>query len=63
MAAVVGLEDQPGKQSVIGDSSATSYSSGPSKFTSFATDLFKAFVSADLPHYKTTPKLGTSSEV
>jgi hypothetical protein len=45
-------KDGPGRQSLIGESSATSSSSGPSKFATFATDLCKAFVSADIPLFK-----------
>jgi hypothetical protein len=45
-AAVVDLIDRPGRQFVLGESSATSSFSRPSKF---ATDLCKAFVSADIP--------------
>jgi hypothetical protein len=46
-AAIARLKqkDRPGKQSLIGESSATSFS-GPSKFATFATDLCKASVSA-----------------
>jgi hypothetical protein len=53
IAAIARLKqkDRPGKQYVIGESSATS-SSGPSKFATFATDLCKAFVSADIPLFK-----------
>jgi hypothetical protein len=54
IAAIVRLKqkDRPGKQSLIGESSATSSSSGPSKFSTFAADLCKAFVSADIPLFK-----------
>jgi hypothetical protein len=49
-AAIARLKqkDRPGKHSLIGESSATSFS-GPSKFATFATDLCKASVSADIP--------------
>jgi hypothetical protein len=43
---------RPGRQSLIGESSATISSSGPSKFAAFSTDLCKAFVSADIPLFK-----------
>jgi hypothetical protein len=46
-AAIVCLKDVPGMQSLISKLSATS-SSGPSKFATFATDLCKAFVSAQI---------------
>jgi hypothetical protein len=54
IAVIVRLKqkDRPGRQSLIGESSTTSSSSGPSKFATFATDLCKAFVSADLPLFK-----------
>jgi hypothetical protein len=42
----------PGKQSLIGKSSTTSSSSGPSKFATFVTDLCKVFVSTDIPLFK-----------
>jgi hypothetical protein len=45
-------KDRPGRQSLIGESSATSSSSGPSKFATFVTDLCKTFVSADIPLFK-----------
>jgi hypothetical protein len=45
-------KDRPGRQSLSGESSATSSSSGPSKFATFATDLCKSFVSADIPLLK-----------
>jgi hypothetical protein len=45
-------KDWPDRQSLIGESSATSSSSGPSKFATFATDLCKAFVSANITHFK-----------
>jgi hypothetical protein len=45
-------KDRPGRQSLIGEFSATSSSSGPSKFSTFATDLCKAFVSPDMPLFK-----------
>jgi hypothetical protein len=38
--------------SLIGESSATSSSSGPSKFATFAKDLWKGFVSADITLFK-----------
>jgi hypothetical protein len=38
------LKDWPGRQSLLDEYSATSSSSGPSKSTTFATDLHKAFV-------------------
>jgi hypothetical protein len=41
-----------GKQCLIGESCATSSSSGPSKFATIAADLWKAFMSADIPHFK-----------
>jgi hypothetical protein len=44
-------KDKPGKQSLIGEYSATS-SSEPSKFATFPTDLCKAFVSADITLFK-----------
>jgi hypothetical protein len=37
IAAVVGLKDRPGMQSLIGESSAICSSSGSSKFVAFAT--------------------------
>jgi hypothetical protein len=54
IAAIAQLKqkDSPGKQPLIGESSATSSSSGPSKFATFAKDLCKAFVSADIPLFK-----------
>jgi hypothetical protein len=54
IAAIVRLKlkDRPGKQSLIGESSATSSSSGPFKFATSATDLCKAFQSADIPLFK-----------
>jgi hypothetical protein len=53
-AAIARLKqkDRPGKQSLIGESSAISSSSEPSKFSTSATDLLKAFVSADMPLFK-----------
>jgi hypothetical protein len=45
-------KDRPGKQSQIGESSATSSSSGPSKFVTFATNMCIAFVSADITLFK-----------
>jgi hypothetical protein len=39
IAAVGRLNYLPGRQSVIGESSATSCSSGPSKFTTFVTSV------------------------
>jgi hypothetical protein len=53
IAAIARLKQKyrPGRQSLIGESSATS-SSGPSKFVTFAIDLCKAFVSADIPLFK-----------
>jgi hypothetical protein len=45
-------KDMQGKQSLIGESSATSSSSAPLKFATFATDLCKAFVSADITLFK-----------
>jgi hypothetical protein len=63
MAAIARFKqkDRPGWQSLIGESSATSSSSGPSKFAAFATDLCKAFVSAGIPLLKEIiPKLGIS---
>jgi hypothetical protein len=44
LAIPVCLKDQPGKHSLIGESSATSSFSGPSKFATFVTDLCKAFL-------------------
>jgi hypothetical protein len=51
-ATTVHLKDWPGRQSLIGETSATSSSSGPSKFATFVTDLCKTFVSAYIPHFK-----------
>jgi hypothetical protein len=53
-AAVVSLRDRPRPywQSLMGDSSATSSSSGPSKTATFAEVLCKAFVSADIRLFK-----------
>jgi hypothetical protein len=53
-AAIARLKqkDRPGRQSLIGESSATSSSSGPSRFVTFATDLCKEYVSADIPLFK-----------
>jgi hypothetical protein len=42
IAAVACLKGWPDRQSLIGESSATSFSSGPSKFATFATDLCKS---------------------
>jgi hypothetical protein len=47
IAAVVSAKDRPVRQFLIGEFSAARYSSGPSKFSTFAADLCKAFVSAD----------------
>jgi hypothetical protein len=47
--AVARLKDRPGRHFLIDESSAASSSSGPSKFDTFASDLCKAFVSADVP--------------
>jgi hypothetical protein len=54
IAAIAQLKqkDSPCKQSLIGESSATSSSSGPSKFATFVKDLCKVFVSADIPLFK-----------
>jgi hypothetical protein len=38
-ATIVCLKDRPGRQSLIGESSATSSSSGPSKFATFVTSV------------------------
>jgi hypothetical protein len=53
-AAIARLKqnDRPGKHSLIGESSATSSSSGQSKFATFPTDICKAFVSADITLFK-----------
>jgi hypothetical protein len=45
-------KDRPGRQSLNGESSVTSSSSGPSKFATFATDLCKASVPTDIPLFK-----------
>jgi hypothetical protein len=61
VAAIARLKqkDGPGKQSLIGESSAPISSSCPSKFATFATDLCKAFVSADMPLFKrNNPEVG-----
>jgi hypothetical protein len=50
--AVVGLKVRPGRQSLIGDSSAKISSSEPSKFATSATDTCKAFVSGDTAYYQ-----------
>jgi hypothetical protein len=42
------LRDWPGRQSVIGEISATSSSSGPSEFATFEVDLCKALMSTDI---------------
>jgi hypothetical protein len=58
VAAIARLKqkDGPGKQSLIGESSAPISSS---KFATFATDLCKAFVSADMPLFKrNNPEVG-----
>jgi hypothetical protein len=47
-AAVVVLGDPPSTHSLIGESSDTTYSSGPSKFATFTMDLCKIFVSAGI---------------
>jgi hypothetical protein len=54
IAVIVRLKqkDRPGRQSLNGESSVTSSSSGPSKFATFATDLCKASVPADIPLFK-----------
>jgi hypothetical protein len=39
IAAIVCLEDWPGRQFLIGESSATSFYSGPSKFATFVTSV------------------------
>jgi hypothetical protein len=46
------LKDRPGRQSLVGESFATSSSLGPSKFAIFVTDLCKEFVSADIRFFK-----------
>jgi hypothetical protein len=53
-AAIARLKqkDRPDRQSLIGESSATSSFSGPSRSVTFATDLCKAYVSADIPLFK-----------
>jgi hypothetical protein len=45
-------KDRPGGQSYFGESYTISSSSEPSKFVTFATDLCKEFVSADIPILK-----------
>jgi hypothetical protein len=54
IAAIARLKqkDMPGRQSLIGESSVTSFSSEPSKFATFTTDMCKALVSADIPLFK-----------
>jgi hypothetical protein len=49
IAAVARLKDQPRREPQIGESFAAGSSTGPSKFATFVTDLYKAFVSADIP--------------
>jgi hypothetical protein len=48
VAAHVHLRARPGRKYLVGDSTATSSSSGPSKLATFATDICKAFVSLDI---------------
>jgi hypothetical protein len=44
ITATVGLKDRSHRQFLISESSATSSSSGPSKFSTYAKDLCKDFV-------------------
>jgi hypothetical protein len=52
IAAIVHLKYRPGKQCVIGESSAAISSSEHSKFASLETDLCKAFVAAEIQLFK-----------
>jgi hypothetical protein len=50
--AVVSVKYWPGRQSLVGEFSAASYSSGPSRCFTFAGDMSKAFVFADIQIFK-----------